>query len=30
LKLQFFDASVPSLDACSQRWLWLYHTRSVQ
>ena len=30
LKLPLLDASVPSLDACSQRWLWRYHTRSVQ
>jgi hypothetical protein len=30
LKLPLFDASVPSLDACSQRWLWRYHMRSVQ
>jgi hypothetical protein len=30
LKLPIFDASVPSLDDCSQRWLWRYHTRSVQ
>ena len=30
LRLPLFDASVPSLDACSQRWLWRYHTRSVQ
>jgi len=30
LKLPLFDASVPSLDACSQRWLWRYHTRYVQ
>ena len=27
LKLPLFDASVPSLDACSQRGLWRYHTR---
>jgi hypothetical protein len=30
LKLPLFDASDPSLDDCSQRWLWRYHTRSVQ
>jgi hypothetical protein len=30
LKFPLFDASVPSLDACSQRWFWRYHTRSVQ
>jgi hypothetical protein len=30
LKLPLFDASVPSFDSCSQRWLWRYHTRSVQ
>ena len=30
LKLPLFDASVHSLDACSQRWLRRYHTRSVQ
>ena len=30
LKLPLFDASVPSLDDCSQLWLWRYHTRSVQ
>ena len=30
LKLPLFAASVPSFDACSQRWLWRYHTRSVQ
>jgi hypothetical protein len=30
LKLPLWDASVPALDACSQRWLWQYHTRSVQ
>ena len=30
LKLPPFAASVPSFDACSQRWLWRYHTRSVQ
>ncbi len=26
----FFEASVPSFDACSQRWLLRYHTRAVQ
>ena len=30
LKLPLFDASAPSFDACSQRWLWRYHTRAVQ
>jgi hypothetical protein len=30
LKLPLWDASVPALDTCSQRWLWQYHTRSVQ
>jgi hypothetical protein len=30
LKLPLFAASVPSFDASSQRWLWRYHTRSVQ
>jgi hypothetical protein len=25
LKLPLVDASVPSLDDCSQRWLWRYH-----
>jgi hypothetical protein len=30
LKLPLFAASVHSFDACSQRWLWRYHTRSVQ
>jgi hypothetical protein len=30
LKLPLCDASVPALDACNQRWLWQYHTRSVQ
>jgi hypothetical protein len=30
LKLPLWDASVPAFDACSQRWLWQYHTRSVQ
>ena len=29
-KLPLFDASVPSLDVCSQCWLWQYHMRSVQ
>jgi hypothetical protein len=24
------EPSVPAFDACSQRWLWQYHTRSVQ
>ena len=30
MKLPLFDASAPSFDACSQRWLWRYHTRAVQ
>ena len=30
LKLPLFDASVPSVDDCIQRWLWRYRTRSVQ
>ncbi len=30
LKLPVWDASVPDLDTCIQRWLWQYHTRSVQ
>jgi hypothetical protein len=25
LKLPLWDAPVPALDACSQRWLWQYH-----
>ena len=29
-KLPLFDASAPSFDACSQHWLWRYHTRAVQ
>jgi hypothetical protein len=30
LKLPLLDASVPSVDDRIQRWLWQYHTRSVQ
>ena len=29
-KLPLLDAAVPSFDDRIQRWLWQYHTRSVQ